>query len=155
TAPAIRPRPVAISMDLTQRTPDARGPSGRRSMEPSPTALKGRLPLHHALGGNHCNYGRMATMSRPQAGALRRRQELPLPRDWLPRPEPRERVPNHCAHVGNAGFAEFAFQRLADRLGQPGAAADIEPVGVGMALEGRAAELIGELHVIGGRDLLE
>src|SRR4029453_10521467 len=58
-------------------------------------------------------------------------QEAALPRDWLPGAEPRQRVPDHGALVGDRGPAELAFKRLADRLRQPGAAADKEAAGLG------------------------
>src|SRR5215510_14228896 len=61
--------------------------------------------------------------------ALSGTQEPALPRDWLPGIKPRQRVPDHGALVGDGGPAELPFERLADRLRQPGAAADIEADG--------------------------
>src|SRR5262249_58034486 len=94
----------------------------------------------------------MASRSR---GHLSHAQEAALPRNWPPGAKPRQGVPDHGALVGNGGPAELALERLADRLRQPGAAADIEAVGVRVPGEGLPAELIGELHVVGGLNLLE
>src|SRR5262249_60668223 len=57
------------------------------------------------------------------------REKPTLTGDRLPVAEPSERVPDHAALVGNRGPAVLALERLANRLGEPGAAADIEAVG--------------------------
>src|SRR5262245_50010777 len=63
-------------------------------------------------------------------------QEAALPRDWPPGTQSRQRVPDHGALVGDGGPAELPFEGLADRLRQPGAAADIEAVGIRVLGEG-------------------
>src|SRR5262244_2292428 len=83
------------------------------------------------------------------------REKPTLTGDRLPVAEPSERVPDHAALVGNRGPAVLALERLANRLGEPGAAADIESVGVRVLRECRTSKFVGKLHVIGGRDLLK
>src|SRR5262249_11515458 len=86
---------------------------------------------------------------------LRRAEHQTLSSEGFPGAQDAQRVPDHRTGGGNRRLAEIALKRLADRLGEPGAAADIEAVSLRIALECCAAEVVGELHVLIERDFLE
>src|ERR1044071_10484985 len=138
--PARSPKPVAMSIEFNPTQLDARklapAPSVRKL---DPSRLRDGYPI--LLANILCGSGHT--------------QQAPLPWNGFPCAKSRQRVPDHAALVGDRGPAELLLKRLADGLRQPGAAADIEAIGVRMLSEGLPAELIGELHVLGRFDFLK
>ena len=72
--------------------------------------------------------------------------------DRLPDAEQLERIADHRRLIAQNGLAEFGLEPGRDRLGDPGAAADIDGIAVGMLAQGAPAKLVGQLHVIAGFD---
>src|SRR5438477_12031305 len=81
-----------------------------------------------------------------------RRQQPPLPWYRSPIVEARKRVPDHGAHVRNARLAEFALERLADRLRQPRPAANVESVSIRKTRQCGPAKFERQRHVVSGRN---
>src|SRR5947208_1974050 len=79
---------------------------------------------------------------------LFRRQQSPVALDRRPVLEQMQNVPELRGLIAERGLAELLLEPIAHRLGQPGAAADIDRVAIRIVLEGAATKLIGHQHVV-------
>src|SRR5205085_12268567 len=86
---------------------------------------------------------------------LCRCQDATMPGLGLPGAEHFERMADNRRLVAQHGLAEFFLQADRDRLGNPGTAADIDRIAIGMVTKRLAPEIISKLHVVASRDLME